>query len=195
MPFPHPHDCCQSQQYCACHQCSCVGSSASPSEESLCSTETSSSSSTVHGPGALSGKAVKALGNLTLRAVERVIIHRRLANIRSHFPSFDDHMCDDLLELSRSVWALLSYIFNFINNPTSRPELYDKHISKSAVRMLIMYIGVDESCASRVIARMLKFPDTEIRLILCQLSVTIHISSLLWATHLMFSIRLFTSYF
>ncbi|KAJ7194929.1 hypothetical protein GGX14DRAFT_404288 [Mycena pura] len=51
---------------------------------------TTTSSSTIWGPGALAGKAILALGKATVRAAERVIILRRLATIRAHLPCTDD---------------------------------------------------------------------------------------------------------
>lgn len=72
------------------------------------STRTFSFESTVHGPGTLVGKAVLALGNATLRGVEKAMIWGTLARISSYFPYSDtadfedvENMCHDLLELAR----------------------------------------------------------------------------------------------
>jgi len=68
------------------------------------------SAGTILGPGSLSGKAVLALGKLTLKGVERVVISRRLSTISSKFPHSNVSganikgllvMYEDLLELSR----------------------------------------------------------------------------------------------
>lgn len=71
---------------------------------------TGSSSSTIWGPGALAGKALKACGELALRAWDDIKIRRRLSTLDAQFPdkpSFfileDDPMYEDLLELSRYV--------------------------------------------------------------------------------------------
>jgi hypothetical protein len=74
------------------------------------STSTQTTSSTVPGLGSLSGKAIKALGNLTLRGIDRVIISAQVNSILSKFPHTDDQVAeikdiddiyDRILELSR----------------------------------------------------------------------------------------------
>jgi len=46
------------------------------------STDTTSlSTATVHGPGALSGRALKALGSLVVRASDELTLRRRLASL------------------------------------------------------------------------------------------------------------------
>jgi hypothetical protein len=78
---------------------------------------TISSTYTVPGPGALSGKAILALGKATLRGAESLVIRRRLQVISSKFPhrNGDDikgieRMYEDILELSRFAFAtVLSY--------------------------------------------------------------------------------------
>ena len=72
-------------------------------------THTTSSAETIWGPGTLSGRAIKSLGEASLRGVETLIIRWRLAKISSNLPqnqkspSTDkmERMYDDLLELSR----------------------------------------------------------------------------------------------
>lgn len=73
---------------------------------SNCSATTSE---TVPGPGALSGKAIRALGKATLRGAEKLIIWRKAQAINAKFPhnNGDDFlgaksMYEDVLELSRS---------------------------------------------------------------------------------------------
>ncbi|KAJ7194933.1 hypothetical protein GGX14DRAFT_404292 [Mycena pura] len=93
---------------------------------------TTTSSSTIWGPGALAGKAILALGKATVRAVEQVIILRRLATIRAHLPCTDDdggsesefmgRLFDDLLELSR-------------------PELYPDSIRHSAMELVLIQVA------------------------------------------------------
>ncbi|KAG5636962.1 hypothetical protein H0H81_006266 [Sphagnurus paluster] len=69
-----------------------------------------SSTSTIPGPGALTGKAIKALGTATLRGLGRVTMARHLAAVMRAFPHTDeeasrlqdiDNIYDDLLEFSR----------------------------------------------------------------------------------------------
>ncbi|KAJ6505437.1 hypothetical protein C8R45DRAFT_549030 [Mycena sanguinolenta] len=68
---------------------------------------TTTSSSTQWGPGALAGKAIRAMGKAVVRGTEYVVISRRLSAIKAAFsPRSDDNrpterMFDDLLELSR----------------------------------------------------------------------------------------------
>lgn len=72
-----------------------------------------STSSTIPGIGALSGKAIKALGASVLRMAERVVITRALARIKPHFP----HVCDakssndtNLEEMYEIVLELCRYV-------------------------------------------------------------------------------------
>lgn len=78
---------------------------------------TDSTSRTVPGPGALSGKAILALGKATLRGAESLIIRRKFQIISSKFPHRDDDnikgigkMYEDILELSRHVTIHASFL-------------------------------------------------------------------------------------
>lgn len=71
---------------------------------------THTTSSTVPGPGSLTGKAIKALGELVLRGLDRLIIYARVQVILSKFPHTDsevlgikdiDGIYEVILELSR----------------------------------------------------------------------------------------------
>ncbi|KAJ7367222.1 hypothetical protein DFH08DRAFT_798044 [Mycena albidolilacea] len=64
---------------------------------------TSTDTSTVWGPGTVSGRALLALGKATIRGIDAILIQRRLATIRLHSPSLTGSMCTDLLELCREV--------------------------------------------------------------------------------------------
>jgi hypothetical protein len=71
---------------------------------------TTSTSSTVPGLGELSGRAILALGKVTLRGAEYVIIRGRLEFISAKLPHLNvdqipgiEQMYDDVLELSRCV--------------------------------------------------------------------------------------------
>lgn len=71
--------------------------------------DSASSTSTVWGPGTLSGKAIKSLGEASLRGVEKLIIRWKLARINATLPQAHRNIdatslaksYDDLLELSR----------------------------------------------------------------------------------------------
>ncbi|KAF9463084.1 hypothetical protein BDZ94DRAFT_652436 [Collybia nuda] len=77
--------------------------------DTLSTTEHSySTSRTVPGPVALSGKAILALGKTTLRVAENLVIRTRLQALSSTFPHRDrdtikgiDQMYKDIMELSR----------------------------------------------------------------------------------------------
>jgi hypothetical protein len=69
---------------------------------------TTTSSSTQWGPGALAGKAIRALGKAVVRSAEYFVISRRLTAIKAALPCSDsgdeqtlEGIFDDLLELSR----------------------------------------------------------------------------------------------
>ncbi|KAJ3512034.1 hypothetical protein NLJ89_g3753 [Agrocybe chaxingu] len=71
---------------------------------------TTTTDTTVPGPGALGGKAIKALGKFTIRGIDRVIINARLKTITSKFPHSNEEaagikgiqdMYGVVLELSR----------------------------------------------------------------------------------------------
>lgn len=76
---------------------------------------TTTTDSTIPGPGALGGKAIKALGKFTIRGIDRVIISARLRSITSKFPHTNEQamgiknlqeMYNVILELCRSVFFL-----------------------------------------------------------------------------------------
>jgi hypothetical protein len=80
-------------------------SSATPS-----SIYTTTTSRTVPGIGALSGKFIHGFGKIVLRGFESVVIRRRLSRIESLCPLSDNdpppdvlRLYDDLLELARCV--------------------------------------------------------------------------------------------
>ncbi|KAJ7320717.1 hypothetical protein DFH08DRAFT_890073 [Mycena albidolilacea] len=114
----------------------------SPSMTSLASSVsslsiyTTTSTKTQWGPGALTGKAVLALGKAVIRGAERVIIAKRIAVIRDHVPclrervgldtSFMDRIFDDLLELSR-------------------PELYPDSIRILAMELILNQIAFTQT--------------------------------------------------
>ncbi|KAG6911430.1 hypothetical protein DXG01_016527 [Tephrocybe rancida] len=119
----------------------------------------STSGSTIPGPGALSGKAILALGKATLRGAEFIIIRRRLNAIAGKFPLPDtvnikglEEMYDDLLELSRL-------------------HLYAGDIRDKALQILLFQISHRDT---RHFAKCLnKWPDVEIQIFLSELMTTL----------------------
>jgi hypothetical protein len=76
---------------------------------------TTTSSSTVPGPGAISGKAILLFGKMVLRGAESVFIRTRLNSMTHLFPHEDEaidgnfeHIYDDVLELTRCASSGLS---------------------------------------------------------------------------------------
>ncbi|KAL0950353.1 hypothetical protein HGRIS_010321 [Hohenbuehelia grisea] len=118
---------------------------------------TTTSSRTIHGPGSLTGKALRRLGKAALGAYELIVIRRRLTTIADHFPHTDHHaahipgiaqMYEDILELVR-------------------PGLYTKEIRVRALRLLI---GQITNCQTRSLISVLSRWDYE-RLIELQLLI------------------------
>jgi hypothetical protein len=77
-----------------------------------------SESDTIWGPGALSGKAIMAVGQAILDGIENVVVRTRLRSISKSFPHQNDVLIpnaiyDDLLELSRQVQERLHPIQQF----------------------------------------------------------------------------------
>ncbi|KAJ6505481.1 hypothetical protein C8R45DRAFT_972831 [Mycena sanguinolenta] len=94
---------------------------------------TTTSSSTQWGPGALTGKAIRAMGKAMLRSADYVLISRRLSAIRATFSSPRDdtqqiceRMFDDLLELSR-------------------PALYPEAFRIQAMQILVAQIASEDT--------------------------------------------------
>jgi hypothetical protein len=76
--------------------------------------------SKIYGIGALSGKAIQALGEATLDGLEGAAVWQRIALISLYIPRDDaapaigvdvDNLYDDLLELSRYVRLLDLYLY------------------------------------------------------------------------------------
>ncbi|KIK66653.1 hypothetical protein GYMLUDRAFT_909490 [Collybiopsis luxurians FD-317 M1] len=88
--------------------------SESDTDSIFTSTGTFSSSSTVPGLGALSGKAIKRVGTAVIHILDAIIIRRRLAEIEATFRqrsaslSSNDRelFCSDLLELSLPAYNM-----------------------------------------------------------------------------------------
>jgi hypothetical protein len=87
------------------------------------SSTSSQRTNTIYGLGTLTGKALEAFGEATLRVVENLTIRRKLVYLRSSFPHTNDNkiadidqLYDDLLELLRSVMdSLKSELLHVLN--------------------------------------------------------------------------------
>ncbi|KAL0573435.1 hypothetical protein V5O48_008529 [Marasmius crinis-equi] len=123
--------------------------------------ETESSATTVWGPGTLSGKAIKSLGEASLRGLDHLIIRWKLARINSDLAksnastgtsSFSDEklerIWDDLLELSRL-------------------DFYDAKVRQKALRLIMIQIGSRET--SHLVSCIMKWPPEEIRIFLSEM--------------------------
>ncbi|KAG6819597.1 hypothetical protein H0H93_010438 [Arthromyces matolae] len=131
-----------------------LASSSTISIESTLTSSTTLTRSTVPGPGALSGKAILALGKFTLRGAEFVIIRRRLNVLSSKFPLKDDStikgidgMYGDLLELSRL-------------------NMYSNNIREKAFQILLAQISLRET--RYLIESLCAWPDVEIQIFLTE---------------------------
>ncbi|KAG7093953.1 hypothetical protein E1B28_007586 [Marasmius oreades] len=127
--------------------------------------ETQSSATTVWGPGTLSGKAIKSLGEASLRGLDHLIIRWKLARINSGLSKSNaassgtspssllsveklEKICDDLLELSRL-------------------DFYDAKVRQKALRLIMIQIGSRET--SQLISCIMKWPQQEIRIFLSEM--------------------------
>lgn len=144
-----------------------VTSSLSPSD---CTTTTSS---TVPGLGEFSGRAILALGKLTLRGAEYVILRRRLDVISAKFPHQNtdkflgiDQMYKDILEFSRCVQAKFYLICH--PYPSNRRDFYLDTIRDRALTMILVQIGSRQT--QKLIEHLLKWPFIEIKIFITELT-------------------------
>ncbi|KAG6902437.1 hypothetical protein C0995_016616 [Termitomyces sp. Mi166 len=112
----------------------------SPSKDSLVtetgeSLWTESSGSTIPGPGAITGRVIKAIGNIAVVGIDNVIIKRRMATYRTLFPHgrYVDQTEDD-------GWEMYSEILEF-----TRPGFYPPSIRKDALDLLMIQINIRET--------------------------------------------------
>ncbi|KAF8207488.1 hypothetical protein K438DRAFT_1815028 [Mycena galopus ATCC 62051] len=109
--------------------------------------------STVWGPGTVAGRAILALGEATLRGVNRLIdfetraIERRLLEIRRS-AGLTLEMCADLIELSR-------------------PDLYLQYFQEMAMDAL--YEGIHAGKAPSIALSLAPIPLSEAEVIICKL--------------------------
>ncbi|KAJ7367223.1 hypothetical protein DFH08DRAFT_836882 [Mycena albidolilacea] len=120
------------------------------------SQRTSTDTSTVWGPGTVSGRALLALGEATIRGIDALLIRRRLANIRLRIPFLTGSMCNDLLELCR-------------------PGMYSVRIAKQALGLTLTQICAGpESSVYLFVISLCKWSRQEARFILLELVRSLH---------------------
>ncbi|KAF9466981.1 hypothetical protein BDZ94DRAFT_95506 [Collybia nuda] len=126
----------------------------------LSSDGTTTTSATVPGLGVISGRAILALGNFTLRGAEYVIIRRRLNTIASNFPHRNtchiqgiDQMYRDILELSRR-------------------GLYHDTIRTRALTIILVQVGSRQT--QQLIKCLLHWPPIEIKIFITELTTILH---------------------
>ena len=130
----------------------------------------------VNGIGAISGRAVIAIGQVALRGMEHLAIRRKLRTIKSFFPHDDDLetkdinlMYDDVLELSRHVFFSFGYAGPTMAHsmPISRPGLYSSQVRMPALQVLLDQIVISQT--NHLIHRLLVWPTIEISLFVSEL--------------------------
>ncbi|KAJ7367237.1 hypothetical protein DFH08DRAFT_836905 [Mycena albidolilacea] len=115
------------------------------------SQRTYTDTSTVWGPGTVSGRALLALGEATIRGIDALLIRRRLANIRLRVPFLTGSVCNDLLELCR-------------------PDMYSVRIAKQALGLTLTQIcSGPESSVYLFVVSLCKWSRQEARFILLAL--------------------------
>lgn len=97
----------------------------SPSSNRISFYTQSTVPSTVWGPGTLAGRVILALGEATLKGLDRIIdresraIQKRFAVIRASVPHLTPEMYSDLVELSRYVHCTCARPVDIIYAPTA----------------------------------------------------------------------------
>ncbi|KAJ6592713.1 hypothetical protein B0H19DRAFT_1088384 [Mycena capillaripes] len=111
--------------------------------------------STVWGPGTVAGRAILALGEATLKGLDRIYdregraIQRRLAIIRSTLPrNVTPDMYTDLIELSR-------------------PDVYPEFALRMAIDLLLRQF--EHGCYATVALGLIRLPSSEAQLVVCKL--------------------------
>ncbi|KAJ7177049.1 hypothetical protein C8R46DRAFT_1078056 [Mycena filopes] len=107
--------------------------------------------STVWGPGTLAGRAILALGEATLRSLDRIVdrearaIQKRFEAIRASIPHLTSEMYSDLIELSR-------------------PDVYPQYILEMALDILIPQLHMGYGAA--VALSVAQLPPSEAHLVI-----------------------------
>jgi hypothetical protein len=122
-------------------------SSPSSSQESS-SIYTTTTSRTIPGIGALSGKFFHIFGKTVLLALENVAIRRRLSYIQSFFPLSDENPPPDVASLYDDLLELARYVVTRLNIGETeqklllphRPTMYSTDIGTKALGILCSQI-------------------------------------------------------
>ncbi|KAF7296847.1 hypothetical protein MIND_00916000 [Mycena indigotica] len=117
------------------------------------------SSSTVPGPGELSGKAIMALGRATIRGIDHFVIMRQLAVIAGQFP-----LRGAAGEREEEVREMFVDLLEF-----SRPGLYREEVNKKALRLLLAQIATGETAL--LIRVLSQWDKLELKLFLAEVLV------------------------
>ncbi|KAK7058496.1 hypothetical protein VNI00_002130 [Paramarasmius palmivorus] len=112
------------------------------------------SSETINGPGALSGRYINELGELTLKGINILVVYRKLRNIERHFPHGNEEpvpyeMYGHLLELCR-------------------PDLYRRQFRQRALRIVLTQIARRHT--TQLLHRCSRWPATYLREVLVELA-------------------------
>ncbi|TFK43967.1 hypothetical protein BDQ12DRAFT_731921 [Crucibulum laeve] len=95
---------------------------------------TISSSSTVPGPGALTGRAVKALGEVTLRGFGHLVMLKHFSSMTHSFPHTDEQ-ASHIKNVSELYGDLLEF---------ARVDLYSGDILQKSLRIILTQIGMQQ---------------------------------------------------
>ncbi|KAJ7620413.1 hypothetical protein FB45DRAFT_150575 [Roridomyces roridus] len=112
---------------------------------------------TVWGPGTLAGRAIMALGEVTLKGLDRLIdrearaIEKRLQGIQSSAPHLTTDMYDDLVELSG-------------------PPIYPTYIMARATDLLVAQLNLGYGAA--IASRLVQLSPPEARIVLFRLATS-----------------------
>lgn len=139
-------------------------------------TTSGSSTSTVPGPGALTGKALKALGKVTLRGLDRIVMAKHLSTVVHSFPHTDkeaaniqsiQEIYDDLLEFSRCV--VVRWLHNFSSTEHCRPGMYSADIGDRALGFILRQIGMSHT--RQLIWAIARWHPVELHLLLSEIFI------------------------
>ncbi|KAJ7132937.1 hypothetical protein C8R46DRAFT_652246 [Mycena filopes] len=133
------------------------------------SQRTFTDTSTVWGPGTLSGRALLALGEVTIRGIDNLVIRGRILALRQRVGrKLTGNMCNDLMELCRRGSVILAQDCGLTRDV--RPTMYSARITKEAIRLTLTQLcGGPKSAVYMFAFSLCKWPRQEARLILLQL--------------------------
>ncbi|KAL0060408.1 hypothetical protein AAF712_005815 [Marasmius tenuissimus] len=124
---------------------------------------TESSATTIWGPGTLSGKAIKSLGEASLRGLDNLIIRWKLARINSDLSKSSTATGDSTFSVDK-----LERIYDDLLE-LSRLDFYDAKVRQKALRLIMIQIGSRET--NQLVSCIMKWPSEEIRIFLSEMMV------------------------